>query len=81
MHRIVETKPVGSYTVWLRFSDGLCGSLDVSELVGKGVFAAWNDPAVFNKVAIDPETHTLCWPGGIDLAPEALYEDLKKTCV
>lgn len=77
MHRIVEVKPVGPYTVWLRFVDGVCGQLDLSELAGKGVFAAWKDPAVFNAVTIDPETHTLRWPGGIDLAPEVLYEDLK----
>ena len=81
MHQIVEVKPVGSYHVWLRFADGVCGSLDLSELVGKGVFAAWNDPEVFHAVTIDPEAHTLCWPGGIDLAPEALYEDLKKAKV
>lgn len=81
MHRIVEVKVVKPYTVWLRFSDGVCGSLDLSELVGKGVFAAWNDPPVFNAVTIDPEAHTLCWPGGIDLAPEVLYEELKQARV
>ena len=81
MHQIVEVKPVGRYEVWLRFSDGVCGNLDLSELVGQGVFAAWNDPTVFNAVSIDPQTHTLCWPGGIDLAPEVLYEELKQARV
>jgi hypothetical protein len=81
MHRIVEVNVVGPYTVWLRFADGVCGTLDLSELVGKGVFAAWSNPDVFNQATIDPETHTLRWPGGIDLAPEALHEDLKKARV
>ena len=81
MYRIVEVKPVGRYEVWVRFADGVGGRLDLSEVAGKGVFAVWNDPEVFNQVTIDLETHTLCWPGGLDLAPEVLYEDLKKAQV
>jgi len=76
MHHIVEVRPLGAYRIWIRFADGLEGDVDLSDLVGNGVFAAWNDPAEFRKVFIDPETHTVAWPGGIDLAPEALHEDL-----
>ena len=76
MHRIIEARPTGDYGIWIRFADGLEGDVDLSDLVGNGVFAAWNDPAEFRKVFIDPETHTVAWPGGIDLAPEALHEDL-----
>ena len=45
-------------------------------LVGKGVFAAWEDPTVFAEVLVDRETATVAWPHGIDLAPDALYEDM-----
>lgn len=76
MHRMIEVKPLEDYRLWIRFSDGVEGEVDLSDLVGKGVFAAWNDPAEFRKVFIDPETHTVAWPGGIDLAPDALYQDL-----
>lgn len=76
MHHIVEVRPLENYRIWVRFADGLEGEVDLSDLVGKGVFAAWDDPAEFRKVFIDPETHTVAWPGGIDLAPDALYQDL-----
>ena len=76
MHHVVEVEPREDYQIWIRFADGLEGDVDLSDLVGNGVFAAWNDPAEFRKVFIDPETHTVAWPGGIDLAPEALHEDL-----
>jgi hypothetical protein len=33
-----------------------------------------NDPAYFAQAAVDPEAGTVAWPGGIDLAPEPLYE-------
>ncbi|MBI3292495.1 MAG: DUF2442 domain-containing protein [Elusimicrobia bacterium] len=78
MFQIVKVEPKGSYRLAIRFSDGLEGEVDLSDLVGKGVFAAWKDAKCFAKVSIDPETHTVCWPGGLDLAPDALYEDLQK---
>lgn len=76
MHRIVAVQPLAQYRVRIRFSDGIEGEVDLSDLVGKGVFAPWNDPAKFAKVSIDPQTHTLTWPGGIDICPDTLYQDL-----
>ncbi len=50
------------------------GTVDLSDMVGEGVFTVWEDPAEFAKVGIDPVTHMLAWPGGIDLCPDSLYE-------
>ena len=55
---------------------GVEGEVNLAHLVGKGVFAVWKDPAEFQKVFIDPESHTVAWPGEIDLCPESLYEDV-----
>lgn len=73
LHQIeaVEAKP--DYRVWIRFADGVEGELDLSHLVGQGVFHAWTDPKFFDQVFIDEETGTIAWPGGIDLAPDRLY--------
>jgi hypothetical protein len=76
MHRIVEVKPLPHYLLWLRFQDGVEGEVSLANLVGKGVFALWNDPEQFRRVSIDAETHTVVWPGGIDLCPDRLYQDL-----
>ena len=73
MHRVVEVKPLKDYRVWLKFSDGVEGTVDLSELVGKGVFSAWEDVDFFNSVFIDQESHTIAWEGGIDLDPDSLY--------
>lgn len=78
MHRIVDVKPLPNFRVWLRFSDGAEGSVDLSDLVGRGVFEAWNDPKEFESVFIDSHTHTIAWPGGIDLCPDRLYADVKR---
>jgi hypothetical protein len=76
LHRVqtVETQP--GYRVWIRFDDGAACEVDLSDLAGKGVFQSWADPSGFEKVFIDEKTGTLPWPGGIDLAPDALYQDV-----
>ena len=33
------------YRIWLSYSDGAAGEVDLSDLAGSGVFAAWNDRA------------------------------------
>lgn len=76
MYRIVEVKPLPGFKVWLKFSDGIEGEVDLSDLIGKGVFEAWNDPKGFESVFIDPESHTIAWPGGIDLCPDSLYAEV-----
>ena len=73
MVRIVAVEARPGYRLWLRFTDGAEGEVDLSHLVGCGVFARWDDAADFGRVSVDPSTHTLCWPGGIDLDPDVLY--------
>ena len=76
MHRITEVKPLPGHRVWLRFDDGVQGEVDLSELVGKGVFASWTDEEKFAEVFVDSESHTIAWPGGIDLCPTTLHREL-----
>lgn len=61
----------------LLFSDGTAGDVDFSAEHWTGVLAPLNDPAYFAQVAVDPESGTIAWPDGIDLAPEPLYQQAK----
>jgi hypothetical protein len=76
MNRIIKVEPKAIYRVWIQFEDGASGEVDLSDLVGKGVFERWTDEEEFRKVRIDEETGTIAWPGEIDLAPDALYRDV-----
>ncbi|MEJ2083881.1 MAG: DUF2442 domain-containing protein [Acidobacteriota bacterium] len=76
MKRIVDVEARQGYRLWVRFEDGAEGEVDLSDLVGRGVFEAWKDPTAFRKVTIDPESQTAAWPGGIDLCPDSLYEEV-----
>ena len=76
--KIVACKPRPNYRVWIRFEDGLAGEVDLSHLVGQGVFAAWESIEFFNQVHIDPRTDTLAWDDEIDLDPYVLQEKILK---
>ena len=43
--RPMAVKPREGYRIWLRYSDGEEGEVDLSHLVGKGVFKVWDDVA------------------------------------
>ncbi|OFW79934.1 MAG: hypothetical protein A2887_04680 [Alphaproteobacteria bacterium RIFCSPLOWO2_01_FULL_40_26] len=77
-YRIKDCRVLDGYKVRLSFLDGASGIADLSHLVGKGVFALWNDYEKFKKVSINPETRTICWENGvIDLDPITLRNNLK----
>ncbi len=61
----------------LTFADGLSGDVDVLDRMRGPVFEDARTPEGFAKIALDPETGTVVWPGGADLAPDTLYERLR----
>ncbi|MGO9156644.1 DUF2442 domain-containing protein [Mycobacterium sp.] len=56
----------------MQFEDGTHGAVDLSHLVGKGVFRKWEDYQTFCQVRIGP-TGELAWGDELDLCPDALY--------
>lgn len=72
MAKITKVKVLQDYRLELTFDDGVCGVADLSELVGKGVFALWRDRNVFEQVRIG-SFGELIWADQIDLCPDSLY--------
>jgi hypothetical protein len=72
MPKILGVKPLEEYRLALEFNDGVSGTVDLSELVGKGVFGLWRDPGAFERVRIG-SSGELVWDDQIDLCPDALY--------
>jgi hypothetical protein len=76
MHTITECRAERNYTLWIRFDDGLEGSVNLGDLVLTETYQAISDEATFSRVAIDPISNSVMWAGGIKLDPEVLYRDL-----
>ena len=75
MHRIVEVKPVSGYILEVEFSDGIAGSINLSNRLFGEMFEPLRDQTLFNQVQID-EFGAITWPNGADLAPDALYRTI-----
>lgn len=74
MQDVTEVKYVNGYTVWLRFEDGTQGEIDLASELHGPVFEPLQDTTYFARVRVNPDTGTIEWPNGADLAPEFLYE-------
>lgn len=74
--KIIACKPHANYRIWIKFDDGLEGVVDLSDLVGKGVFEAWKSVDFFNQVKVDKRSDTLIWGDDIDLDPYVLREKI-----
>jgi hypothetical protein len=72
MHRITAVNILEGFRLELTFDDGVCGTVDLSDLAGKGVFALWHDRSAFEKVRIGASGE-LAWGDQIDLCPDSLY--------
>ncbi len=72
MIRPILVRALPNYRIYLEFSDGAMGEVDLSDLAGHGVFDAWNDYAFFQQVYIG-EHREVKWTTDIELCPDSLY--------
>ena len=76
MHRVTDCKAFEDYRLWLRFDDGLEGSLYLGNLLEIGAFHHWRDASQFCCAVVDPDAATVVWRNGIRFDSEVLYQDL-----
>jgi hypothetical protein len=72
--QIIEVKVLDGYKLWLRFRDGVTGTVDLSGELWGPMFEPLKDRVLFARAAVHPELHTVTWPNGADLSPEFLYQ-------
>jgi len=75
MFQPISVTPLARYRLRLRYADGVEGEVDLSGLVGKGVFSLWNEPAAFENVSIGPGDE-IRWGDRVELCPDALYMEI-----
>ena len=76
MIRIIEASPLEGYRLKIRFNDGLEGVYSVAPEHRGGVFLSLRDPAVFSAVRVNPDFGCVEWPGGVDLCPTSMHEEM-----
>lgn len=68
-----EVKAVEKYKIWIKFSDGVEGTVNLSYLAGKGVFKYWDKNNNFKKVKVSKKFRTIVWNDEIDISADNLY--------
>lgn len=72
--KVVETRFLDGYRLWIRFSNGKQGVHDFSNMIAEGgvMVEPLGDPVMFRRVFL--EFGALTWPNGFDLDPIALHD-------
>lgn len=72
MEAVVRVRPQANFSLELWFNTGDHRWLHVRPYLERGDFRRLKDEALFRQahVALD----TVCWPGGLDIAPETLFD-------
>jgi hypothetical protein len=76
MVKLCKVQARGGSRLYLLFSDGTEGEVDLSGRLRGTVLEPLRDPSLFAKVSLD-EFGAPCWPNGADWAPDALYLELR----
>jgi hypothetical protein len=74
---VVEVRPKGGCSLWVRFADGVSGVIRLNTEDLTGVLAPLRDPEFFGSVYVDHGA--VSWPGEIDLAPDAMYKEIQNS--
>jgi hypothetical protein len=70
---VTVSRYLGDGQFELTFNDSRRGVADLKGILSGSVFEPLRDPEFLARGTVDPETRTLCWPNGADIAPEYLY--------
>ena len=71
---VTKVEVVGPYSLDLTFDNGIRKRVNLRhELYGE-VFQPLRDPAYFAQAYLDPDSRTVTWPNGADLAPDFLFQ-------
>ena len=73
---VIEVRPEPNYSLFVRFKDGTAGRVRLTREELTGALAPLLDVQFFERVFID--SGAVAWPGEIDLAPDAMYEQVRQ---
>ena len=74
IYRVQSFEAVEKYALRVRFDDNSEQEIDFEPILAGELYGPLRDIALFDRVKIDPEVHTLVWPNGADFDPATLHD-------
>ncbi len=68
----ISVKALDHYRLWIKYADGIEGTVDLSDFAGHGVFELWNDYREFEKAHIG-SSGEIAWNDDVDMDSDAMY--------
>ena len=72
---VTEVSVKADNTLFVRFKDGVQGTVEFANSFFYGVFEKLKDPKEFRQVMVVDGVVT--WPGELDLAPDAMHDEIQ----
>lgn len=69
---LAHIRPLPGFRLHLRYADGVEGDVDLSDLVGRGVFERLTDPDQFGTAFVT-ESGDVAWGEDLELCGDTLY--------
>lgn len=79
---VIKVYPLSNYTFAVEFIDGTQGLVNIKNLIlskRKTIFSPLKDKEKFEQLYI--HDGIVMWPNKVDLAPDAMYEEVKNNIV
>jgi hypothetical protein len=74
---VTDAKYISGYTLFMSFSNGESGEVDLQDELYGEMFAPLVDREQFRNFRVDEEINTVIWSNGADFSPDFFYEKMK----
>ena len=72
--KVREVKYIAEYTISIKFDDGINGTIQLSDLVQKGIFKLLQDKSEFAKVYTNG--YSIAWSNELEIDATTIYSEL-----
>jgi len=71
---VSEVKYIADFTISIKFDDGVCGTVELNDLVKKGIFQVLQDKNQFARVYTNG--YSIAWSDELEIDVTTIYSDL-----
>ena len=72
--KVQEVKYIADYTISIKFDDGVNGTIELNDLVQKGIFKVLQDKNQFAKVYTNG--YSIAWSNELEIDATTIYSEL-----
>ena len=77
MAKIIEVKPLRDFSIYVRYSNGMDGTVSMKRLIKREEYKSISEIEEFEKVYVSSESGDIVWESGVSICRRATYEMLK----